>query len=104
MTPEQEQRLGEMMVAEARLAGHVSKQPQDSYRDRSASQELFDAGTKDLILRFLTQAQEPVPLIEIIKHLNVGTRTIYQCLKRLADEGLIRRIQTRTTTHWEAFK
>jgi Fe2+ or Zn2+ uptake regulation protein len=78
--------------------------PPDVDRNNHASHEKLDAGTRDLILQFLTQAQEPVSRYQIISHINVGFGTIDRCLKKLADEGIARRIQTRSTTVWEVVK
>ena len=104
MTLEQELRLGQMMFAEARSAGHICKLPPDSYSDKNAIQAKLDAGTKELVLRLLSQAQELITRHQIISHINVGSGTIDRCLKWLAVEGIARRIQTRTTTHWETTK
>jgi hypothetical protein len=104
MTPEQEQRLGEMMFAEVRSAGRVNKATRDADNEKIARREKLDDGIKRHIFLFLKNDEEPKNRIQIIRHLNVGAGTIDRCLKRLADEGLIRRIQTRTTTHWETFK
>jgi predicted HTH transcriptional regulator len=104
MSPEQEQRLGQMMFAEARSAGHISKLPPDTLRNKTAIQAKIDAETKDLIWRHLSQAQEPISRQQIIRHISAGSGTIDRCLKRLSDEGKVRRIQTRTTTHWEIIR
>jgi hypothetical protein len=104
MSPEQEQRLGQMMFAEARSAGHISKLPPDTLRNKTAIQAKIDAETKDLIWRHLSQAQEPISRQQIIRNISAGTGNIDRSLKRLADEGKARRIQTRTTTHWEIIR
>jgi hypothetical protein len=104
MSPEQEQRLGQMMFAEARSAGHISRLPPDTLKNKTAIQAKIDAGTINLIWRHLLQAQEPISRQQIIRHISAGSGTIDRCLKRLADEGKARRIQTRTTTHWEIIR
>ena len=104
MTPEQEQRLGEMMFAEARSAGRVNKATRDADNEKIARREKLDDVVKNHIFLFLKNAEEPKHQIQIIRHLDVWGVTIDRCLKKLADEGLIRSIQGRTTTHWEAFK
>jgi len=105
MSPEQEQRLGQMMFAEARSAGHISRLPPDTLRNKTAIQEKIDAETKDLIWRHLSQAQEPISRQQIIRDISAGTGNIDRCLKRLADEGKARRIQTTiATTRWEIIR
>jgi hypothetical protein len=104
MSPEQEQRLGQMMFAEARSAGHRSKLPPDPLKNKPAIQAKIDAGTIDLILKHLSQAQEPISRQQIVRHISGGRGTIDRSLKKLADEGKASRIQTRTTTHWEIIR
>jgi hypothetical protein len=105
MSPEQEQRLGQMMFAEARSAGHISKLPPDTLRNKTAIQAKIDAETKDLIWRHLSQAQEPISRQQIIRNISAGTGNIDRSLKRLADEGKARQIQTTiATTRWEIIR
>ena len=53
MTPEQEQRLGEMMFAEARSAGRVNKAPRDADNEKIARREKLDDVVKNHIFLFL---------------------------------------------------
>ena len=101
MTPEQEERLGRMMRQEAKKTGQVKKTPPDANRDGTITQDKIDADVCAQILQYLKTTDEQTHRIKIIQELNVGSGTIDRCLRKLAQTGKARRVQTRYSTHWE---
>ena len=102
MTPEQEERLGQMMREDARKSGQTKKVPPDGNRAGAATQDKIDADICILILRYLKATDERIHRIQIIKELDVGSGTIDRCLRKLAKAGKAKRIQNRYSTYWEA--
>ena len=102
MTPQQEERLGQMMRQDARKMGQVKKFPPDANRVGTAAQDKIDAEICAKIINYLNGAGEQIHRIQIIKALNIGSGTIDRCLRKLAKAGKARRIQNRYSTYWEA--
>jgi hypothetical protein len=102
MTPEQEERLGQMMRQDAWRSKQIKRpRPEENLSD-AAIQNKIDAGITVLIIRYLNQTDEPVHRIQIIKALDVDSGTIDRCLRKLAKAGKARRIQNAYSTYWKA--
>jgi hypothetical protein len=102
MTPEQEERLGQMMRQDAWRSGQVKRPPPDANPNDAATQDKIDAAICVLIFRYLKGTNDRVHRLQIIKDLDVGSRTIDRCLRKLAETGKVRRIRIKYSTYWEA--
>ena len=101
MTPEQEERLGQMMQQEARKSGHVKRIPPDSLAMRVETIDAQDDATIPLIEQYIRNAGTPVTRIEIIQGLDSGIARIDRCLRKMNNAGTLRRTTTRGSALWE---
>jgi hypothetical protein len=90
MTPEQEERLGQLMATRARQEGHIQKFPVD-VRTLSITAGEEDTKNLPLIYAYLKQVGEPKFRFQIIQNVNASIRSIDRCLKTLDEAGQIQR-------------
>jgi len=90
MTPEQEERLGQLMATRARQEGHIQKFPVD-VRPLPTSAKDEDLKTLPLVSAYLKRADGPKFRFQIIQNVNAGIRSIDRCLKTLDEAGQIQR-------------
>ena len=100
MTPEQEERLGQMMQQEASKSGHVKKIPPDSHAMRVETIDAQDDVTIPMIELYIRHAGIPVTRIQIIQNLDVGIARIDRCLRKMNNAGTLKRTTTRGSALW----
>jgi hypothetical protein len=102
MTPEQEERLGQMMWQDAWQSKQIKRPRHEKNLSDADIQDKIDAYNAVLIMQYLKRTNDRVHRLQIIKELDVGSRTIDRCLRKLAETGKVRRIRDKYSTYWEA--
>ena len=100
MTPELEERLGQMMREEARKSGHVPKRPVETFKGIGQGSGLSDENIIAQIELLLKQTGGPFTRLEIIANINAGATRIGRCLNRMHTVGTIARISTTQCPLW----
>ena len=103
MTPEQEERLGQLMATRARQEGHIQKFPVD-VRPLPTSAKDEDLKTLPLVSAYLKQVGEPKFRFQIIQNVNASIRSIDRCLKTLDEAGQIQRTRLGNDVRWQDVK
>jgi hypothetical protein len=100
MTPEQEQRLGQMMQEHARKTGHVKKAPSETFKGVGQGSGMTDDDVIAQIQLFLRQAGAPVTRVQVIANINAGAKRTGRCLNRMHEAGTIKRLVSWNIVLW----
>ena len=95
MTPQQEERLGQMMLEHACQHGQVSKIPPDPFYRHGPHSKKTDVDVIAMIELTLRIEVAPVSRGRLISLLEAETtQRIDKCLRKMEDSGAVRRIPT----------
>lgn len=101
MTPEQEERLGQMMRDHARKGGHTKKTPTETVKGIGQGTGLSDYNIIAQIILYMRQTDVPVTRVEIIANINAGATRIRRIIHRMHEAGTIQRLSTSQVPLWE---
>jgi|TARA_B110000977_G_C11053639_1_gene483252 hypothetical protein len=101
MTPEQEARLGRMMLEHAYSNGHIKKIPPTAHHKVGGQPGVTDAVIVDQIERLLRLEGIPPTRINIIDKVDAGTTRTDRCLRKMEAAGTIRLVKTCEGFLWQ---
>ena len=101
MTPEQEQRLGRMMLENAQRSGHRNKFPASPKVESGPKPSVTDVMIIEQMIQYINEAGGRVHRGQLIQNVDAGTARIARCLKKMESAGSVTRIMEGHTVYWK---